>query len=108
MGAQRRDHWAVAEQDVDLALPTGGVEVVVDGNREGVVERVGGVLVEMGEQPAGHIVPVVLPRRAAVVTLGRLREPSVRRRVEGGHTGSGALATATGIALDTTMPVTGS
>jgi hypothetical protein len=108
MGAQRSDHRAVAEQDVDLALPAGGVEIVVDRHREGAVERVGGVLVEMGEQAAGHVVPVVHPRGFAMVALGRLREPSVRRSVVGGHAGSGTLATATGIALDTTMPVTGS
>ena len=108
MGAQRCDHRAVAEQDVDLALPSGGVEVVVDGDREGVVERVGGVLVEMGEQPTGHVVPVVLPRRGAMVALGRLREPSVGRGVVHRHAGAGTFDTATGIALDTTMPVTGS
>ncbi len=119
MSAQRSDDGPLAEQDVDLAFPTAGVEVVVDRHGEGVVERVGGVLVEVGEQPAGHLVPVVLPRGAPMVVLGRLRESSVRGQLcltrravivefVGGHAGTSAFRTATGMALETTIPVTGS
>ena len=83
----------------------------------------------MGEQPTRNLVPVVLPRRAVMVVFGRLREATVRRWV--GEVGEVrevrevVVAVAgchrvmvmpvpqlssrpTGMALETTMPVTGS